>query len=657
MHTSRQPNELIHESSPYLLQHAYNPVHWKTYSEKAFLEAEASDKLVIISIGYSTCHWCHVMEKESFEDEKTAELMNANFVNIKVDREERPDVDALYMQAVQLMTGRGGWPLNVIVLPDKRCIFGGTYFPRDKWNEVLKNIQQLWMHERDKIYAYAENLLAGMKQNALLLHNSESESDSEKLFFKGIEKDPDYYDLIHGGSSNAPKFPMPVNYIFRLHFSSFFENDTLKKHVMDTLYMMGIGGIYDQVGGGFFRYSTDAYWKVPHFEKMLYDNAQLLNLYAKAQRFSPHPEFKHIAHGIYSWLLREMKSPGGGFYAALDADSEGEEGKFYVFSQMDLQEALGEDFELAQEYYEINAEGYWENDNYIPLRSFLNKKDAENVSTYFENLNKLNQTLLQYRNKRIRPHSDTKIICSWNALLVSGLSEYYICEKDEKIRQEAKELIDFILHTFYVDNRLFRSADKKGEATLEDYAAVVSACIDFAAISESPEFYLNKAFEICQRIEDSFEKEENGFLNLVPRSNTDLLTEVYEVQDNVIPSANAIHNHNKLRLAYLFAKPQWEKECLDLCSRVMPSFSKFPMAYSKWADVFLMARQGYTQVVLSGTNAADFRQKEWENSGSYADVFILNHASEIPVFSNRYEENKTRKFVCHGHTCALPVDL
>lgn len=652
--TSKKANALINETSPYLLQHAYNPVNWQAYSEKAFLEAEANDKLVVISIGYSTCHWCHVMEHESFEDIEVASLMNEYYINIKVDREERPDIDAVYMQAVQLMTGRGGWPLNVIVLPDKRTIYGGTYFPKAKWMEILKNIHNIWENDRAQVYTYAENLLSGMHQTSLLLEVNKENIDFEIALQKGIEADKKLHDHVNGGSDRAPKFPMPVNYMFRYNYANLYKDEALLKHVHKTLNFMALGGIYDQVGGGFFRYSTDAYWKVPHFEKMLYDNAQLLQLYAYAHKHSPQPEYARVCEGIYTWLISEMKAPNGGFYAALDADSEGIEGKFYIYTKIDLELALDNLISKAASIYEINAEGYWEDGNYIMLRSELNPNTQSGNHDYEQDLKEINTKLKAYRDKRVRPGTDTKIICSWNALLVCGLVEYYKCSLKPDVKKEAQELVEFLIQNLIKDSTIYRTPEAKIEGTLEDYALLCTACIDVATISSNPEKFLEKAKEILIWIEEKFDKESNGFFAMASKNTKDLLLPVYEVQDNVIASANALHSFNKVKLAHIFAERNWEEEVESQLIKILPSFSKYPEAYSKWADIGLLFTKGYTQTVLTGPEAEEQSLKEYISTSYLSDIFILSKESHIPLFENRFNANQNLKFTCYGHQCDLP---
>ncbi|HXC03914.1 MAG TPA: DUF255 domain-containing protein, partial [Bacteroidia bacterium] len=366
-------NSLIHESSPYLLQHAHNPVNWHAWNETAWEQARKENKLVLISIGYSACHWCHVMEHESFEDTTVARIMNDHFVCIKVDREERPDIDQIYMTAVQLMSGHGGWPLNCITLPDGRPVYGGTYFRKQEWMNVLFNLADLWKTEPDKALHYASQLTDGIRQAELITVKPEALLPVAETLLNCWDKWSRRLDPKDGGPNKAPKFPLPNNYLFLLHFgeSELVPEATrkqIREHFRLTLHQMAFGGIYDQIGGGFSRYSTDAAWKVPHFEKMLYDNAQLLSLYAEAYRINPDPLYKRIALETVAFLNRELLSPDGVYCSALDADSEGVEGKFYVWTPEELQTLSGPDYPLLAAYYEINETGYWEHGNYILLR-------------------------------------------------------------------------------------------------------------------------------------------------------------------------------------------------------------------------------------------------------------------------------------------------
>lgn len=654
---SRTPNALIHESSPYLLQHAHNPVRWEPWSEAAFERAGAGDKLVIVSIGYSTCHWCHVMEHESFENEHTAALMNEFFVNIKVDREERPDIDAVYMQAVQLMTGHGGWPLNVILLPDKRAIYGGTYFPQKKWNDVLQMLQKLWMEDRAQVLTYAENLLGGMQQSSLLLEPVKEVQEMAVYLQNGLEKDHAYRDTVHGGTEGAPKFPMPVNYLFRLDAALLEKDSDLEKHVAHTLRMMALGGIYDQVAGGFFRYATDAYWKVPHFEKMLYDNAQLLQLYARAYRFTKQQEYRNVCEETFGFLLRNMRSAEGGFYAALDADSEGEEGKYYVYTLDELNEASGGELETVQEIYEINPEGYWEDGKYILLRSLLNTVPPERLPAREAARERINAKLLAWRNQRVPPSTDTKRLSSWNALLASAFAEYYHSFGDPQCKAELQSLLNFLLEQCCEGNTVYRSNERKIPGMLEDYALLVQALTDAATVLPDAPALLTKARDICAQALERFGRSENGFFAFAAETASELVTPVYEIQDNVMPSGNAVMADNLYRLAHIFGLPAWEEQALQMLQQVMPSFARFPGAYSRWAALALRVKHGYIQKVVAGPDVAVKAETLYRNAEPHSDVFYVTSPSELPLFEGRFHPGKNLLYTCRGHECDLPQDI
>ncbi|NNC84490.1 MAG: thioredoxin domain-containing protein, partial [Bacteroidia bacterium] len=353
-------NALVNETSPYLLQHAHNPVNWYPWGDEALQKAKDENKLLLISVGYSACHWCHVMERESFEDSLVASIMNDNFINIKVDREERPDIDQIYMTAVQLMTGSGGWPLNCIALPDGRPVFGGTYFPKEKWTEALENISQIYDEDPEKVMEYATKLTGGVKQAELIPLNTSNDAfdiaDLDNMYDNWSKK----FDYNNGGPNRAPKFPIPNNYQYLLRYNYFKQDTKLTEYLETTLDKIAMGGIYDHLGGGFARYSTDIIWKVPHFEKMLYDNAQLVSLYSEAYQVYPKQMYKDAVYETCAFVKREMMDKTGAFYSAYDADSEGVEGKFYVWKEEELKNLLGEGFDLFAEYYNVNSYGFWE---------------------------------------------------------------------------------------------------------------------------------------------------------------------------------------------------------------------------------------------------------------------------------------------------------
>ncbi len=448
METHQYTNELIHETSPYLLQHAHNPVNWMPWGKAALNKAKKEEKLLLISIGYAACHWCHVMEHESFEDLEVAKVMNDYFVCIKVDREERPDIDQIYMSAVQLMTQQGGWPLNVVALPDGRPFWGGTYFQKEVWINTLLQIQGYHQQNPEKTTEYAQRLSEGIQENNLIPIAKESQPLKLDQLLQAVSKWKANFDQQEGGRRGAPKFMMPNNLQFLLRWSHQQEDEETLKFVETTLDKMAMGGIYDQVGGGFARYSTDSHWKVPHFEKMLYDNGQLLSVYAQAYQKLKKPLYKEVVEQTVSFMKRELLAPEQGFYSSLDADSEGEEGKFYVWTKEELQEILGTDFKLFADYYQVNATGHWEGENYILLRKQNDEDFAKghhlSIAELKEKVTNWQDTLLKVRENRIRPGLDDKILTSWNALAISGLVDSYQAFDNKEYLELAERNAQFI---------------------------------------------------------------------------------------------------------------------------------------------------------------------------------------------------------------------
>ena len=465
------PNALIHAVSPYLRQHAFNPVQWLPWGEEALKKAREENKLIIVSIGYSSCHWCHVMEHESFEDEEVATVMNKSFVCIKVDREERPDIDQLYMDAVQLMTGRGGWPLNVITLPDQRPVYGGTYFPREQWRNILLQLAAFWRNDPQKCNEYASELTEGVQRLGRVSlvpdNNDRSYPDHSDMLDRWSKQ----WDRAEGGPLRAPKFPMPdsLRYLLAASVSSGIKEAT--DHVILTLEKMALGGICDQIGGGFARYSVDMIWKVPHFEKMLYDNAQLISLYCDAWKLTGDVLFRETAEETLAFVQRELLSPSGGFYAALDADSEGVEGKFYCWNPDQLSELKKEeDRDFAVRYFNINEHGYWEHDRYIPLRLKRDEALADEWGISLDQLlarkQQVRSEMLQLRSSRVRPGLDDKILCSWNALMMSACLDAYTAFGKQEYLDMATRNLAFVKAHLLRDAVLRHSAVERSSEVI-----------------------------------------------------------------------------------------------------------------------------------------------------------------------------------------------
>ena len=434
MTNHKYTNDLINETSPYLLQHAHNPVNWKAWNPETLELAKKENKLIIVSIGYSSCHWCHVMEHESFEDEEVAAIMNEHFISIKIDREERPDIDQVYMNAVQLLTGRGGWPLNCITLPDGRPIWGGTYFPKENWKSALNQISKVYAETPEKAIEYAEKLTEGVKKSDLVTINTKEAKFTLNDLQLAVSNWKQRIDFDLGGNKSAPKFPMPNNYQFLLRYAIQSGDQEILNFVNTSLTKMAQGGIYDQIGGGFARYSTDVKWHVPHFEKMLYDNGQLVSLYAEAYQATKNNLYKKTVFQTLEFIERELMDEEGVFYSSLDADSttktgELEEGAFYVWTEADLKSILDTDYELFSAYYNINNYGYWEHDNYVLIKNETDEAFAKNHSISINALDKKvtswQKLLLKERAKKDQPRLDDKSLTSWNALMLKGYVDAY----------------------------------------------------------------------------------------------------------------------------------------------------------------------------------------------------------------------------------------
>lgn len=480
-------NKLINESSPYLLQHAHNPVNWLPWSDESLELAKKEQKLILISIGYAACHWCHVMEKESFEDENVAKLMNEHFICIKVDREERPDVDAYYMDAVQMMQGQGGWPLNCFALPDRRPVWGGTYFRKNQWTGVLQSVVSLYKNRFHDLMEQASQVQKGL-QSIAVLHYSKQKADMKNLgeSLKGWQKQ---FDMLDGGFKGAPKFPMPVSISFLHDYQLHSKDEKIRGFLDITLRKMALGGLYDAVGGGFARYSTDRLWKVPHFEKMLYDNAQLIGLYARASGAFQREFYLEIARESLAFVERELKSPEGLFCSSLDADSEGEEGAFYVWTEQEFSRLLADDAAVLKDYFGIGDRGLWENGKNILYAEMLPDEFARqrNTNTFAPDLKKAKNTLFEARSKRLRPALDDKQICSWNALMLDGLLHLYEASAQKEHLEKAKKLANSMLRIFRKEDGGLYRIHKQGKtsvaAFLDDYAFTIRALLHIYQLS------------------------------------------------------------------------------------------------------------------------------------------------------------------------------
>lgn len=662
MEAHKYTNKLADESSPYLLQHAHNPVNWYPWGEEALNKAKDENKLILISIGYAACHWCHVMERESFEDEQVAVLMNEHFVCIKVDREERPDIDQIYMTAVQMMTGSGGWPLNCFALPDGRPVYGGTYFRKDQWKHVLTSLSEMYQSDKQKMLNVAADLSKGIIEAEVINYKVDAKEYSDKDLKEIVELWKPYFDNIEGGTDRAPKFPLPNSYEFLLNYSYFTSDKETLDHVYLTLNKMAKGGIYDQAGGGFARYSVDKYWKAPHFEKMLYDNGQLVSLYSKAYQLSKNEDYKRVVYHTIEFLERELRSSEGAFYSSLDADSEGEEGKFYVWNKKELDELLGEDSKLYCEYYQVNAQGNWEHNKNILQRSDNEEKIAEkyhlSIDELITKIELLNSNVLKVRAGRIRPGLDDKILASWNGLMLKGLADAYRAFNEPAFLQTAIKNAEFISHMM-IDNefRIWRNY-KNGKANingfLDDYAFVIDG---FIALYQATfdEKWLNLAKNLTDYTLIHFHDDKSGMFFYTSDLDPKLIARKMEINDNVIPGSNSAMAKNLYYLGHFFYNDHYIEIASQMLHIVKDDIKRSGAYYSNWGILLTHFVYDLKEIAIVGQSATEFR-KDFDKKYLPQCLFAgstLN--SRIPILEERLQSGKTTIYVCENRVCKLPV--
>ncbi|MBT3300819.1 MAG: thioredoxin domain-containing protein [Bacteroidetes bacterium] len=662
MKVHKHSNALIHESSPYLLQHAHNPVNWHPWGEEALIKAKKENKPLLISIGYSACHWCHVMERESFENEEVAILMNEKFICIKVDREERPDVDNLYMNAVQLMTQQGGWPLNAFAMPDGRPFYGGTYFPKDKWIGVLKQVSELYNKQHNRVEEYAEQLLSGISQMNLIEEKSDNVLTAE-LAEKANKNLLNAMDTVLGGLNSSNKFPMPVVFQYLLDYSILSKNEDASKQLYITLNNMAKGGIYDQIGGGFARYSTDKQWKAPHFEKMLYDNAQLVSLYSHAYQKSKNPSYKKVVYETIDFLQRELMSEEYGFYSALDADSEGEEGTFYVWTEKEIDDILGDDSKLFKAYYQVGKEGLWEKNHNIllirdDLKSIAGKFQIEEKEAE-EKIKASAKKVLEARGKRIRPGLDDKMLCSWNALMLSALVDAYNSFSDEKFLKLAENNARFIQDKFIIEDQLMRNY-KNGKSSinafLEDYSLLIQAFLDFYQSTFDIQ-YLEQAIKLNEFVLANFRDPKSSYFTFSNAHSNELVAKHIDVGDNVIPSPNSVMAHNLFKLGKILGRTDYLEHANQMLLGVQSKIQEHPAYHANWFRLQLNELYPSYEVVVCGKNALKIKNEL--NDTYFANVLFAGSTTEnnvLSVLQNRFVKGKSLIYVCQDNACKLPVE-
>ncbi|WP_160674968.1 thioredoxin domain-containing protein [Clostridium sp. C8-1-8] len=681
MNLNTTTNRLADEKSPYLLQHAHNPVDWHPWNEEAFEKAKKEDKPIFLSIGYSTCHWCHVMAHESFEDEEVARLMNETFISIKVDREERPDIDNIYMTVCQMLTGHGGWPLTIIMTPDKKPFFAGTYIPKNsKYGrigmiELTNKTKELWRDEKDRLFNSAEDISSRIKEAIKSTPGDVLGKETVELCFKQLVNN---FDKVNGGFSSSPKFPTPHNLLFLMRYYHIYNNEDALDMVTKTLDKMSIGGIHDHIGYGFHRYSTDSKWLLPHFEKMLYDQAMLILAYTDCYNITKNPYYKEVAENTISYCERVLLSPEGAFYSAEDADSEGEEGKFYVWSIKELKDVLDDqELQLLSKIYNLKDNGNFKDEatgkftgyNILHLKEKLSDITCEKYDdNLYNSLNKIKETLFKKREQRVHPHLDDKILTDWNGLMIAALSRAAAVFNKKDYSMMAKQCIDFFINNMKSNSVLYHRYCK-GEwnipGNLDDYSFMIFALIElYEATFETR--YLQLATELTNHQVENFWDEEGGFY-FTSSKEEEVLARVKEIYDGAIPSGNSVAFMNMLKLSKLTGNAEYEGYCEKLQKAFSQVVKDSPIAYTQLVSGILLSISSSTEIVVVGNTASD-EFNNYVNSlrSIYSPTSVIlgkDSNDKDPLIHKladytKYQQSVdhyTTVYVCKNFTCSEPT--
>ncbi len=663
-------NRLAKESSPYLLQHAHNPVDWYPWGEEAFEKAIKEDKPVLVSIGYAACHWCHVMERESFEDPAVAALMNERFVNIKVDREERPDVDHIYMDAVQAISGSGGWPLNVFLTPDKRPFYGGTYFPpkrafnRASWTEVLLAMSQTYQEKKEEVELQASNLTEHLRtSNAFGINTAEKQMPGEEQIHEAFQQVMKNADREWGGFGRAPKFPQSFTINFLLRYAHLQQNREALDQALLSLDKMVQGGIYDQVGGGFARYSTDTEWLVPHFEKMLYDNALLVNTLAEAFQLTGNETYKKVIEETLEFIECELMQSGGGFFSALDADSEGKEGKFYVWEYEEVVSLLGDEAQLFCDYYDIKAKGNWEGKSIPwirqPLKEFARERGLE-FEMVADLLDKGRQKLLQKRSQRIRPQLDDKVILGWNALMNIAYSKSFAATGKQHYLDVALKNMDFLLSAYNVEGGMLAHTWKNGEAKhpafLDDYSYLIAALIELVQVS-GQYLYLDKAVEFTKLVEAHFSDTSSPYFFFTHKGQSDMPVRKKEIYDGATPSGNGMMAYNLYRLSILMDQKEWRQRAEDMLVGLGEAIIRYPTSFGVWLMLLFEINKGTAEIAIIGGEWKKYLEKILRIYISHKLALATEEPLPgYPLLAGKAGTSEILIYLCENYACRKPVN-
>jgi uncharacterized protein len=659
----KHTNRLVRATSPYLLQHAHNPVDWFEWGEEALAKAKKENKPILVSIGYSSCHWCHVMERESFEKETVAEVMNSFFVCIKVDREERPDIDQIYMDAVQALGANGGWPLNVFLTPDQKPFFGGTYFSPQAWVQVLTNLHNAYKTRPGDIAESAEALTNHLASQGISQYQRKAQLDDlKKLLDTTYAKLEVKFDKANGGLDRAPKFVMPSIWLWLLRYWRLTKNESALQHTLFTLKQIAAGGIYDQIGGGFARYSVDSEWFAPHFEKMLYDNAQLMSLYSEAYAISKDERFKTVVFDTFNWLTREMMSDDHGFYSALDADSEGIEGKYYIWDYKELTDLIHPEYaQLFAEYFELAPHGNWEHGQNILLQSQdltnLLKKYRVSDDEFTRLLKAVKHRLLDVRETRIRPGLDDKILAGWNAMMITGLLDAFHAFAEPRFLGIAVLNMEFLEKNLIEGNTVFRSfKGKRGntEGFLEDYAYVIQAYLKLYQANFN-EKWIARAKAFTEYTLENFYDPSESFFFYTSSQSEKLIARKKEIFDNVIPASNGVMAQNLYHLGIILDREDWKTLALEMTESLSHLISEEPNYMSNWGVALMEIKAGLAEVVFTGEGGLSKKHEFRKHYQPFTLVMGSDKESTLPLLQGKTQNDTTMIYVCYDKTCKLPV--
>jgi uncharacterized protein YyaL (SSP411 family) len=660
-----EKNHLADAQSPYLQQHADNPVHWYPWGEEALQRAAEENKPLIISIGYAACHWCHVMERETFKNDSIADFMNAHFINIKVDREERPDIDQIYMNAVQLMTGSGGWPLNAIALPGGEPFFAGTYFTPEQWWRLLTQIQEMYEEDPEKLRETAEKVKSGIAETDLISTDLTPSPFSKDTLNLKIDEILKQRDDTEGGFQSQQKFPLPMAWQFLIDVGYLTASDSIQQMVTHTLDQMLSGGLYDHIGGGFARYTVDPAWKIPHFEKMLYDNGQLMSLYARAFAWTRDSTYLQVVKGTAEFLDRELQATDvPAFYASIDAESEHEEGAFYIWTWEELTEHFSaEELNWLKAYYAFSPEGNWEEGKNIVWQGVSADEIAANTPLsprqMTDTLESLRQQLFTLRAQRERPKTDDKILTSWNALTIQGYVDAYRATRDEDYLQQAEKTADFLWQNMQAaeEGALFRSY-KDGEARisafLDDYAFFIQSLLSLYEVTFDDQ-YLDRAEILTEYAWTHFADEESPFFYYTSAQDNPLIVRKFELTDNVQPSSNSTMANNLFKLGHLLDRSDWVERSKLMLQLVLSDNSDAGYYFAHWYRLYALITHDFFEVAIVGSEADSLRT-DWLQYFA-PNAFLLGGEDEgdLPLLKDKKQDGVTMIYVCKEKVCRLPV--